>query len=91
MPVHNADVAAVFNEIADMLELEEGNPFRVRAYRNAARVVGDLSRDLADMVSAGEDLMELRGIGADLASEVNRQCIRSSRGVPKERNRAVAS
>ena len=38
MPVHNADIARVFEEIADLLELEDGNPFRVRAYRNAARI-----------------------------------------------------
>lgn len=36
MPVHNADIAAVFTEIADLLEIEGGHPFRVRAYRNAA-------------------------------------------------------
>ena len=37
MPVYNADIAAVFDEIADLLEIESANPFRVRAYRNAAR------------------------------------------------------
>ena len=36
-PGHNADVAALFDEIADMRELEEANLFRVRADRNAAR------------------------------------------------------
>jgi len=36
MPVHNADIAAVFAEIADLLEIEGGNPFRVRAYRSTA-------------------------------------------------------
>lgn len=33
MPVVNADVAAVFNQIADLLELQGANPFRIRAYR----------------------------------------------------------
>ncbi len=70
MPVHNADVAAVFDEIADLLELEEANPFRVRAYRNAARIVGDLGRDVATLVQAGEDLTALPGIGEDLASKI---------------------
>lgn len=36
MPIFNADMAAVFSEIADLLEIEDANPFRVRAYRNAA-------------------------------------------------------
>src|SRR3972149_8605492 len=42
MPVHNADIARVFEDLADLLEIQEANPFRVRAYRNAARTVGDL-------------------------------------------------
>ena len=33
MPVHNADIAAVFEEIAELLEIQGANPFRVRAYR----------------------------------------------------------
>jgi DNA polymerase (family 10) len=70
MPVHNADIAMVFDEIADLLELEEANPFRVRAYRNAARVVGDLGRDIAGLVQAGADLTELPGIGEDLAGKI---------------------
>lgn len=70
MPVHNADVATALNEIADLLELEEANPFRVRAYRKAARVVGDLGRDIAGLVRSGEDLTELPGIGADLAEKI---------------------
>ena len=37
MPLHNADIAAVFEEIADLLELGDENLFRIRAYRNAAR------------------------------------------------------
>lgn len=44
MPVHNADVAAVFEEMADLLEIEGSNPFRIRAYRNAARTLRDIPR-----------------------------------------------
>jgi DNA polymerase (family 10) len=70
MPVHNADIAAVFDEIADLLEIESANPFRVRAYRNAARTLRDLNQDVASMVVQGEDLTELPGIGEDLASKI---------------------
>lgn len=70
MPVHNADVAVIFDEIADLLELEQANPFRIRAYRSAARVVRDLSRDVATLVHDGADLTKLPGIGADLASKI---------------------
>jgi DNA polymerase/3'-5' exonuclease PolX len=41
MAYSNADAAAVFNEIADLLEVQGGNAFRVRAYRNAARTLAD--------------------------------------------------
>jgi DNA polymerase (family 10) len=68
--VHNADVAAAFEEIADLLEIGDESPFRVRAYRNAARVVRDLGREVGEMVAGGEDLTTLPGIGADLAAKI---------------------
>ena len=37
----NAQLAAVFDEMADILEFQGANQFRVRAYRNAARMIGD--------------------------------------------------
>src|SRR3970040_2304467 len=71
MPVHNADIAAAFEEIADLLELGDENPFRVRAYRNAARVVGALSLDLAATLAEGAELPKLPGIGADLDGKIH--------------------
>ena len=71
MAVHNADIAAAFEEIADLLELGDENPFRIRAYRNAARVVGGLSLDLAATLAAGKDLPKLPGIGADLDGKIH--------------------
>ena len=70
MPVHNADIARVFEEIADLLEIQQANPFRVRAYRNAALTVGNLSLDLAAAVRQGKALPKLPGIGADLAGKI---------------------
>ena len=70
MPVHNADVADIFEESADLLDLAEANRFRIRAYRNAARTLNQLSRPVADMVEAGEDLSELPDIGDDLAGKI---------------------
>jgi DNA polymerase (family 10) len=70
MPVHNADIAAIFNEIADLLEIELANPFRIRAYRNAARMVSELGRDVRAMLERGEDLKELPGVGDDLAAKM---------------------
>ena len=70
MPVHNTDIADIFEEIADFLEIEGANPFRVRAYRNASRTVSGLGSELKDMVAAGEDLTKLPGIGKELAAKI---------------------
>jgi DNA polymerase (family 10) len=70
MAVHNADIGRVFDEIADLLEIQEANPFRVRAYRNAARTVENLSLDLAGTIGSGKPLPKLPGIGADLAGKI---------------------
>ena len=70
MPVYNSDIVEIFNEVADLLEIEGANQYRVRAYRNAARTVSTLSRDVSEMVEAGEDLTELSGIGEDLAAKI---------------------
>jgi len=70
MPVHNSDIEEIFNRVADLLEIKGENPFRVRAYRNAARAVAGLSHSAADMVAADEDLTQLPGIGKDLAGKI---------------------
>ncbi len=70
MPVHNNDISEIFNKVADLLDIEGANPYRIRAYRNAARLVGGMSQSLADMVARGEDLTELSGIGKDLAGKI---------------------
>jgi DNA polymerase (family 10) len=70
MTVHNTEIADTFNRLADLLEIEEANPFRVRAYRRAAATVGDQPKSVASMVAAGEDLTELPGVGADLAEKI---------------------
>jgi DNA polymerase (family 10) len=70
MPIFNADVAAVFDEIADLLEVQSANVFRVRAYRNAARMLQELGRDVRAMVDQGENLDALPGIGPDLATKI---------------------
>jgi DNA polymerase (family 10) len=70
MPIHNSDIADIFNRMADLLDIEGENPFRIRAYRNAARIVGSLPRNVADMVKEGEDLTQFSGIGKDLAEKI---------------------
>ncbi len=71
MHVSNSEIAAAFDRIADLLEIQGDNPFRIRAYRNAARTVQGLSRSLADMVAEGEALEALPTIGKDLANKIH--------------------
>lgn len=70
MAVLNADIERIFAEVADLLEIEGANPFRVRAYRNAGQAVGALGESVADMVAAGRDLAALPGVGRDLADKM---------------------
>jgi DNA polymerase (family 10) len=68
--VQNAEIADRFEQLADLLELQGANPFRVRAYRNAARFIRGHSRSLAELLDEGVDLAELPGIGDDLAGKI---------------------
>jgi DNA polymerase (family 10) len=69
--MENPEVAQLFDEVADLLELQSANPFRIRAYRNAARTIRDLPRSLAELVrDNGKKLAELPGIGDDLAGKI---------------------
>ena len=70
MPVQNSDIADIFNKVADLLDIEGANPFRVRAYRNAARAVSNLPQNVSDMIESEKDLTELPGIGKDLAGKI---------------------
>jgi DNA polymerase (family X) len=70
MAVHNTDIVEMFEEMADLLELEEESVFRVQAYRQAAITIGELGRSVQKMLDDGEDLSELRGIGDDLAGKI---------------------
>ena len=69
--MQNPDIARLFDEVADLLEIQDANPFRVRAYRNAARTIRDFPEPLADLVRAGtKDLTDIAGIGDDLAEKI---------------------
>jgi DNA polymerase (family 10) len=69
--VTNVDIAAVFDEIADLLEFTEANPFRVRAYRNGARTLRDLPEQVATIAADPErKLTDIEGIGKDLAEKI---------------------
>jgi len=67
----NAEIAAVLDQIADLLEFQGENPFRVRAYRNGARALQDLTESVAERIeSPDRPLTDIHGIGKDLAEKV---------------------
>ncbi|MBL9162945.1 MAG: DNA polymerase/3'-5' exonuclease PolX [Planctomycetaceae bacterium] len=67
----NHEIAAVFEQVADLLEYQSANPFRVRAYRNGAKKIGELAEPLAAIHGdAARRLTELEGIGKDLAEKI---------------------
>ncbi len=68
--MENPGIAALFDEMADLLELDGAVVFRVRAYRNASRVIRDLGTPLRDLAGDLKTLMELEGIGKDLAEKI---------------------
>ena len=69
--VTNSEIAAVFDHVADLLEYQGGNVFRVRAYRNAAHTIGGLVEPLATVrADTNRALTDLDGIGDDLAGKI---------------------
>lgn len=68
--MENLDIARELTLLADLLEIQGANPFRIRAYRNAVNTVEGLSRPLHEMVAAGEDLTELPAIGDNVAAHI---------------------
>ncbi len=65
----NWEVAALFEQIADMLAIRGDSIHRVLAYRRAAENIRELNQDLNQVLSDG-DLIDISGIGATLAEKI---------------------
>lgn len=68
--MHNSEIAHLFERYAVLLDIDGANPFRVRAYRNAARTIEGQSQSIEAMLAEGADLSELPAIGKDLAGKI---------------------
>jgi DNA polymerase (family 10) len=68
----NKEIASLLERVADLLELQDDNPFRIRAYRNAASSVRDAQEPLANLVKeeGREALTEISGIGEGIAGAI---------------------
>lgn len=65
----NAEIAGIFDRMADILEVLNDNPFRVRSYRKASQVVADQAEDIAALAQSGR-LAELPGIGSAFVEKI---------------------
>ena len=68
--MENVEIAAALEQMADLLEIQEANPFRVRAYRNAARTVETTTTPLSRMVEEEADLTQLPWVGKEMARHI---------------------
>ncbi len=65
--MENIEIALALEEVADLLEIKGANPFRIRAYRNAAQVLEGYGTPLRKLVAEDADLTEIPSIGKDMA------------------------
>jgi len=70
MIVSNRDIAEIFDKLADLLEIKGDNPFKIIAYRNAARTIGNMGTDLSKMVEEGVNLPDIPTIGKNIAQKI---------------------
>lgn len=89
--IENIEIARQLNEVGDLLEIQEANPFRVRAYRNAVRTINELATPLDRMVADEEDLTALPGIGKELARHITELVTMGEMGVLAELRENVPS
>ena len=66
----NTEIAKVFQDMADLLELKGENPFKIRAYQRAARAIEHLPKELEIAVEEGEDLQAIPGVGEAIAKKI---------------------
>lgn len=66
----NTEIAKVFQDMADLLELKGENPFKIRAYQRAARAIEHLPKELEIMIEEKEDLQNIPGVGEAIAKKI---------------------
>ena len=82
--MENVEIAATFEEVADLLEITGANPFRVRAYRNAARTIESYAIPMRTLVAEHADLTELPAIGKDMAKYIGELVVKGRLSVLEE-------
>ena len=68
-PMINRELSFIFDRMADILELKNENPFKIRAYRKAARIIGDMTQDIVSILEDGK-LEKIPGVGEGMAKKI---------------------
>ena len=66
----NEQVAALFDDLASLLEQQKEIVFKIRSYRRAAQEIRELPTPVAEMVRNGEDLQQLPGVGPAISRKI---------------------
>ena len=78
----SVEIAVKFERLADVRELQSDNPFRIRTYRNAARVIAGHAPPPADLVAEGAGLDKLPGVDEAIAKEMT-TIVKTGRRTPR--------
>ncbi len=69
--MNNSRIASIFSQIADLLEIQDENPFRIRSYRRAAQAIESCAEDLASWaLHRGDQPLHLPGIGSGMSQKI---------------------
>ena len=67
--MNNAEIARVFQDIAELLKLKKDNIFKIRAYQKAARAIEELPVEVEQLV-AEDKLREVPGVGEAITKKI---------------------
>ncbi len=87
MPASNSDIAFCLTKLADVLEVEGENPFRIHAYRHAAQLIRHMDQPVANLIAAGKPLTDLPGIGKAIDAKI-REIVKTGHLLALEREEA---
>lgn len=68
--ISNIEIAEIFTHLAELLEIQGYNAFKIKAYKNAAREIENLGTSIAQMVKKGDDISKLPSIGSQIAEKI---------------------
>src|SRR6266496_3566465 len=66
----NKSIAGILYETADLLEIDGGDSFRIRSYRNAAEAIEALPQQISDLIEEPKKLLEIPGIGKGMLNNL---------------------